>query len=166
MKPARMNFETELALLQSVAHWERMATGKARLGEKPAGEQCALCEKFCWWTSQNRECLGCPVMERTGRPHCRSTPFARAHWEFYWLPESFPASAKKEVDFLKSLLPTGRRKPAELKAFVAGLVPGKPVEVPDLRLRNSLYRVAARLGITDDPMAGSVTYFEIGRAHV
>lgn len=76
-----MDDETRAALDASIEHWrldnERALTpDDARIGPN----HCALCELF--W---DQECDGCPVRERTGKPHCEDSPydeidFALARW--------------------------------------------------------------------------------------
>lgn len=110
------------ALIQSIAHWERLATGDEKPGESVSADDCALCQTF-----RNRatlafvvgnECIGCPVMERTGRSRCRSTPYSAAENHFVHSADKtgktgktgrqtpeFRAAAKAELEFLRSLLP-------------------------------------------------------------
>lgn len=108
-----MTPSTLKALKASIAHWRRLATGKRRLFERPAAEDCALCAKFCrqlvnQWGRISGTCDGCPVKNRTGRNTCLGTPYkaARNKWLIYGAdsPE-FKAAAKEELEFLESLLP-------------------------------------------------------------
>ncbi len=106
------------ALNKSIAKWERNAT-TYDLWEVTLGIlECALCQLF--W---DRNCKGCPVLEKTGATCCDETPYehcsvAYRTWKYTWLattPESwntllvgaaFRRAARKEVAFLRSLLPT------------------------------------------------------------
>ncbi len=107
---------TLIALHASIAKWESHLTegtpGRILLG----ADACPLCNLFntVELTSKNKQCFGCPIYERTKKPVCRNTPYSKASlalttWQ--WEPDNstlrdkFRASAQKEVDFLKSLLP-------------------------------------------------------------
>lgn len=88
------------ALLASVAHWRRMATGKFRKGEMPSGDCCPLCKLH------SHGCSGCPVMASTGQPSCYGSPYyqARACFNvFGGNSASFRAAARMELRFLESL---------------------------------------------------------------
>jgi hypothetical protein len=107
-----MNARTLKALRGSIAHWKRMATGKARSDEKPYADYCDLCTLFL-----KGDCSGCPVMERTGKYSCLETPYYAAHGAYISYGKhsrKFKAAAKKELTFLRSLLPkrkrTGKKK--------------------------------------------------------
>lgn len=102
--------KTTLKLLKrAIAHWWRMANGKSKRGELPEGEQCDLCVRFM--VAGN--CTGCPVKQKTGENLCADTPFHDA-WSAYVLKgkgsAAFKAAAKKELAFLKSLLPKARKR--------------------------------------------------------
>ena len=104
-----MKAEILEALKDSINHWTRMATGKAKRGEVPGPDHCALCRMF------NRKpfhCRGCPVMNRTHLPSCGSTPYGEAEKEadLYGMKSpAFKEAAAKELKFLKSLLPRKRK---------------------------------------------------------
>jgi hypothetical protein len=109
-----MNAATLKALRSSIAHWRRMATGKAKQGERPSGIDCPLCEMFR--TDLLYDCRGCPVAESvprrpngtSPRQGCINTPYetARAASQDYGLSSpQFLLAASKELEFLKSLLP-------------------------------------------------------------
>lgn len=106
-----MNPTTLKALKQSIAHWNRLATGRRRNGETVGASQCALCQLFLYM----RDCKGCPVAEKVNRSGCELTPYmdavnalcAHGHDS----PE-FKAAAKVELEFLRSLLP---KKPSTKK---------------------------------------------------
>lgn len=90
-------------LLESIAHWIRMARGKARPDERPTGRHCALCRQYVLQTS----CKGCPVHAHTRREMCHDTPFdaaSDAYWTHGAHSRQFKQAARKELAFLKSLL--------------------------------------------------------------
>jgi hypothetical protein len=93
-----MTPKTLKALRESIAHWDRLAAGKERKGEKPNSQHCALCALF-----HSDGCDGCPVRKRTGVPYCIKTPFRNAFLTFNTV--LFQSHALKELEFLKSLLP-------------------------------------------------------------
>lgn len=91
------------ALRESIAHWERLASGKLRKYENVGADHCALCLEF-----NDGNCGSCPVAQAIGRPQCRDTPFILAFLnraEFGLDSKEFRAAARKELQFLKSLLP-------------------------------------------------------------
>jgi hypothetical protein len=55
------------ALEASIAHWARIVTGHE---ECRHAANCALCQKYL-----DNDCVGCPVMERTGKHGCEGTPY-------------------------------------------------------------------------------------------
>lgn len=104
-----MDPETVNALNGSIKKWERV------LSEGTDGTNwmdCPLCLLF--W---EKNCNGCPVRDRTGRPICQGSPFeqyadARDAVDGDGVDEmdigeepSVIAAAQAELDFLKSLLP-------------------------------------------------------------
>jgi len=97
------------ALKDSIAHWQRMIDkGRGR----PFSEDCPLCGLFSFFENDTVEfgdcCHGCPVMARTGLDGCNGTPYKDAYiaWDRLGAgSKEFKAAAKKEVEFLKSLLP-------------------------------------------------------------
>lgn len=100
-----MNESTLNALNGSIKHWERLSTGNRNPREDSGSEHCPLCEKFC--VEGLAYCVGCPVMERTGFSHCDNSPYdeaSEARLEGLDSPE-FKRAARKELKFLKSLLP-------------------------------------------------------------
>ena len=103
-----MNRKTLTALKESIAHWERLATGKASSGEGVGVHHCALCQLFYY-----KGCSGCPVKKETGDPQCIGSPYMKAYHASYtpagnqsYNNKKFKAAAAKELEFLKSLLPT------------------------------------------------------------
>jgi hypothetical protein len=109
-----MNAETRKALKGSIRKWEGIVAG-TRLDE--GTQNCPLCWKFQDVTS----CPGCPVAERSDKPHCMDTPHDK--WvEHHYIGHNSEAClplgtylssckecqklAKMELDFLKSLQPS------------------------------------------------------------
>lgn len=95
-----MNAKTLKALKGSITKWERIAE---RRGVDLGPDNCPLCKLF-----YKKECVGCPVMEKTGRAQCYSTPYIT--WAN--LPEKSVGNslklyklAKREQAFLAGLLP-------------------------------------------------------------
>jgi hypothetical protein len=106
-----MDAKTLEALNASIAKWERNAEAKSPEDAKLGSEYCPLCHLFANG-SEKSPCEGCPVKLKTGLGGCEETPYWAADWAHDdWLDgdataEDFHAAARKEVDFLKSLLPT------------------------------------------------------------
>jgi hypothetical protein len=116
------------ALKSSIAHWERLVSGKRRSGESMGSSHCALCRKFML-DSPLMDCEGCPVKEKTGRHGCQKTPYQDVELVFFRQRQDisdsgvdwdkarelaldtmeFRRAAKKELAFLKSLLPKGAK---------------------------------------------------------
>lgn len=102
------------ALNASIAHWRRLATGKRRSGEGHCADDCALCHEF-FFNSKDEfsRCKGCPVKARTGRRLCADTPWGAANaaasdYDSYNSLQ-FKAAARKELQFLESLLPRKKK---------------------------------------------------------
>lgn len=109
-----MPAETLAALKASIAKWERNAVAESWREASIGFISCALCSLYY------SSCVGCPVMESTGVRGCVKTPYedvesARNAWMFCMqrggsesqAREAFRTAARAEVEFLKSLLPTG-----------------------------------------------------------
>lgn len=108
--------ETLAALKESIAHWERLASGNRHPNEDIVAKDCALCKLFLGLpdTVLLQDCEGCPVRIKTGVSYCRVSPWAdasRAAHKFGLDSEQFKEAALVELDFLKSLLPK-ENKPA------------------------------------------------------
>ena len=100
-----------IALNQSIEHWENMIGGKE--STVASGASCALCQAF-----DTSSCSGCPVRDRTKNSDCMGSPWESlfAHCNnvhkvymttvgfFLDCPDCVKL-AKKELRFLKSLLP-------------------------------------------------------------
>lgn len=81
-----MDSKTLNALNDSIAHWERLATGKRTVGESHQGNSCALCSLF--FEDDNlletgNYCEGCPVYEKTGQRGCGGSPWMEANNTFH-----------------------------------------------------------------------------------
>jgi|TARA_Y100000310_G_C20301463_1_gene631996 hypothetical protein len=118
---------TRKALEASIEHWENIAKGK----EPSLGElNCALCARFadthrkndhphilfCVRTINDQKYETCPVDKCTNSEGCEPTPFCEfveisiennEHYslEFWAKTPEAKRAARKEVRFLKSLLP-------------------------------------------------------------
>jgi len=91
--------QTQQALNDSIAHWERMANGTYSPDESIYGKDCALCSLFL-----KNNCDGCPVKERTGHISCIGSPWKEAamNYDGNDTPE-FKVAATKMLNFLESL---------------------------------------------------------------
>lgn len=113
-KAPKMTKETLKALLDSVAHWDRLASGTRSRLESIGTKDCALCNRF--FHGPEGLCDKCPVKLATGEILCQNTPFRRAseNCAKYGISSSqFMNSAKLQYNFLVSLLPVKHRKDFE-----------------------------------------------------
>jgi hypothetical protein len=102
-----MDDATLNALKESIKKWERRATGEHNL---PLGTAaCPLCRLFHCDYTNGKCCEGCPVFEKTGECCCIDTPYLS------YTDNRTDANAKRELEFLKSLLPAEEAQ--EEKAF-------------------------------------------------
>lgn len=92
---APMSPEVLEALRGSINKWEAIVAGT---GRDNGSRNCPLCQMFVKGRSFNGECVGCPVMVRTGKLGCHGSPY-------YDVILSQPKTVQAELDFLKSLLP-------------------------------------------------------------
>lgn len=102
-----MDDRTLTALKESIEHWRRLASGNRLPKENTDAECCALCAAFVD-LSDDDECHGCPVFERTDEHFCETTPYSIANlaaYDFGLDTPEFKQAAKAELDFLISLLP-------------------------------------------------------------
>ena len=99
----------EMALEESIRHWEENARAETVKDVKISSDDCALCLLF---RSKEQDCAGCPVSAFSGKPFCLNTPYINAYYtNRQWEDEpksdkrkkNFHAAAQKEVEFLKSL---------------------------------------------------------------
>lgn len=111
-----MNPETLKALQDSIERWERLANSTPNKGESIGPGDCPLCARFHLPVGERAlKCIGCPVMDKTGKQFCYDTPFIEVEniadsdrWENdaqLFKSEEFIIAAEKELEFLKSLLP-------------------------------------------------------------
>lgn len=103
MKP-----KTLKALKKSIEHWTRLVNGKRAPNEVTGPEHCALCSLFLDKDKDGNFCTGCPVKAKTGYDTCFGTPYAAAERtgnDFGFDSPQFRRAARKELNFLKSLLP-------------------------------------------------------------
>jgi hypothetical protein len=111
METNQMNAPTLKALKESIAHWTRLANGTRKNTENLDAKCCALCRRF---VLKNRDCGDCPVVRsQTGQSLCQGTPFYDAQGAMFdhgFDSPFFKAEAKKELAFLKSLLPKRGKK--------------------------------------------------------
>jgi hypothetical protein len=95
-----MDTRTLEALKGSIAKWEAIVAGT---GKDEGTENCPLCQAF----NGNGEdetrhmCEGCPVREKTRHIGCVGTPYDE-YWEDR---KDAPKVARRELDFLRSLMP-------------------------------------------------------------
>lgn len=95
------------ALKASIATWWRRAYVKP---EYPSSGTCALCLEFRYIGDYWSSCLECPVKMYTRRKHCEKTPYYAylTAWDRGFKKEIQMVRAKKEFEFLVSLLPKGK----------------------------------------------------------
>jgi hypothetical protein len=93
-----MDAETLEALNGSIAKWEQRAAGTYITADI---ENCPLCRLFNRSERSADDCQGCPVFEATETRYCEGTPS-----EMYYEGPRATQTAKREVEFLKSLLPS------------------------------------------------------------
>lgn len=104
------------ALIESIEHWTRLATGKRNYGEVPNRSCCALCTKY--WGTYDKRCEGCPVKAKTGKTTCVGSPYevVSQNWNTYGLDSpQFLFAAQKELDFLISLKVENQGKKADAR---------------------------------------------------
>lgn len=110
-----MDGTTLNALKQSIEKWERNAVVETPEDLMMGPDSCPLCQLF--WRG---DCVGCPVMDRTGETYCDGSPyddaeFAAVRWSLAPENESLRgeahAASRAEVAFLRSLLPQEETAP-------------------------------------------------------
>lgn len=106
-----MNKKTLKALNESIAKWERNAKAETPANYLTTPADCPLCELFFGYP---KYCEGCPVAECTGEAVCDGSPYddaakAGKNWTDHPQSNAYRyaarAAARKEVRFLRSLLP-------------------------------------------------------------
>lgn len=102
------------AILDSISHWERMASNPDST-EKPLADDCPLCRYFdsshyyCSSLTEER----CPIAVISTQTLCINTPYIKAH--SLWIHkdenpgnteafEKWQKAAQKEIAFLKDVL--------------------------------------------------------------
>lgn len=76
-----MNTETRIALLESIAHWERMRDGQRITSrsieqyETPFSCDCPLCDLYHMGGTCDE---GCPIRADTGKDKCNGTTWSKA----------------------------------------------------------------------------------------
>lgn len=115
-----MDKKTSEVLEKSIQKWQDIVDGK---GVDGGVLDCALCQKFrlnrfldqtIYGFRSKENCLGCPVFLKTGLRDCKGTPytewyrcggFSLSVEEIQNDPKMLDLAAK-ELEFLKSLLPS------------------------------------------------------------
>ncbi len=103
-----MDDRTRAALEESIKHWEENAAAETPEGVSTGAENCPLCYLFF-----DANCQGCPVRRKTGEAACTGSPYNEAYFALHdWAKDGksrdiYRMAAQAEVDFLRSLLPTG-----------------------------------------------------------
>lgn len=118
-----MNKDTLEALKGSIAKWEGIVSNTA---VDMGPWNCDLCQKFLY----PQGCVGCPVLEKTGKTGCNGSPYEeffetlkryqltfpaitnRKQYNKQYPPKEFAILkplAEAELEFLKSLLPEGEQ---------------------------------------------------------
>ena len=103
-----MNKKTLNALNKSIQKWERFATNTTKQTDQLGPAGCPLCALF-----YSNCCDGCPVAAKTNKKWCRDTPYdaiEELNYEINIESPEFRRIAKRELKFLKSLLPSGGAK--------------------------------------------------------
>jgi hypothetical protein len=103
-----MNKQTLGALRGSIQKWKRIVVGT---GIDNGTHNCPLCTLF-----YADDCIGCPVAKKTGLSCCMATPY-EAYEKIVPLGKKSKsigatAAAKKELQFLQSLLPKKKTRKA------------------------------------------------------
>lgn len=91
----------ERLILKSIKHWEEMRANPR--SSEPTSSACPLCTEYI-----KKDCEGCPIAAKTGKPYCHDTPYDSA-WEAWGSADEYPRTwrnaATAEIRFLRSLLP-------------------------------------------------------------
>ena len=95
-----VNKRTLYALKKSIEHWEDNVAG---INPSVKDTDCSLCAMFL-----DDDCRRCPVAVKTKDTHCEKTPYwsaVTALSQGGGNSKRFKDAARKELKFLKSLLP-------------------------------------------------------------
>jgi len=109
-----ITYEEQLtALDESIAHWERLATGKRKEGEYIGMSQCALCKLV---DPEEHGCAQCPIaIVNPSNEWCQDTPYEEAAIKANrydgttetWIPTldtpAFLSAAQVELEFLRNV---------------------------------------------------------------
>lgn len=106
-----MDAKTLTALKASIAKWEKNAKAREISDARIGLADCALCQLFHSYCG-GPDCQGCPVNEAGRHWRCGNTPYddvdgAFGDWDCGGSGTAFRRVARREVAFLKSLLPSG-----------------------------------------------------------
>ena len=106
------------ALCASIFKWEKIVD---RIGSDKGPQNCPCCLEWLNESEIKKCCIGCPIMEYTGKKYCNGTPYE------LWCEETKDYSFRKgmegrqvqgvksselavqEVEFLKKVLKAGRK---------------------------------------------------------
>ena len=108
-----MDKKTLKALKESIAKWEKNTQAKTPTDFLIGADKCPLCKLFL-----SNACYGCPIANKMCEPFCLRTPYRTVEDHFLDWKDQFMSgedctrskhiaivAAKREVKFLKSLLP-------------------------------------------------------------
>lgn len=108
-----MNEETRAELLAEIRHWRDNARAETAEEYGDIYDGYELCARF-----MKQKCLGCPVMQRTGKAECEGTPYFRATKAYTKWRDATPETAREDearsaahaaatafADWLEALLP-------------------------------------------------------------
>jgi hypothetical protein len=115
----KMDDKTLTALQESIKNWQKnlkIAKKGSIFDFKIGANHCPLCELFIYGQPVENKCNNCPIKEKTGNSSCYGTSYYEVlknlHDAMYAPNEDFAeklknlrCSTKREIDFLKSLLP-------------------------------------------------------------
>ena len=107
-----MRLATKKALLASIEHWRENEQAKSLHHVQLGRTSCALCRRFgypCERTTPKTTEL-CPVAKASGWKSCQNTPYSDAY-EADQIEDllAFRAAARREREFLESLLPSPKK---------------------------------------------------------
>ena len=116
-----MDDRTLTALKESIAHWERNVAAETISEASIGPDECALCHLFNNTDIPvDKDCIGCPVRDKTKRRYCERSPYLRANDSFRAWERSpdcpraqatWHQAAQRELDFLIGLLPPEHVEP-------------------------------------------------------
>ena len=125
LKPITFTPESLAALKESIAHWYRLYTGSANIGEHTGHGSCACCKLYF----NGDGCKGCPIYQATGKSFCSGSPYISLVRYTGMQDENFKRDAKIFHDWLVALLPTDSvKKPnliKEKKIITLNLTPAE-----------------------------------------